>query len=75
MERHGDVDLHVPTGDGRHPAVVVVHGVPGPPEAPDARDWPLYQGYGALLAEAGVLAAIPGSPWRARTTCTRSPPG
>ncbi|AYF26511.1 hypothetical protein CSH63_03295 [Micromonospora tulbaghiae] len=59
VERHGDVDLHVPTGDGRHPAVVVVHGVPGPPEAPDARDWPLYRGYGALLAEAGVLAAIP----------------
>ncbi|WBC01240.1 hypothetical protein [Micromonospora sp. WMMA1976] len=59
VERHSDVDLHVPTGDGRHPAVVVVHGVPGPPEAPDARDWPLYRGYGALLAEAGVLAAIP----------------
>ncbi|MCT2280926.1 hypothetical protein M3G91_25270 [Micromonospora chalcea] len=59
VERHGDVDLHVPAGDGRHPAVVIVHGVPGPPEAPDARDWPLYRGYGALLAEAGVLAAIP----------------
>ncbi|WP_431902245.1 hypothetical protein [Micromonospora chalcea] len=59
VERHGDVDLHVPTGDGRHPAVVIVHGVPGPPDAPDARDWPLYRGYGALLAERGVLAAIP----------------
>jgi len=59
VERHGDVDLHVPTGDGQHPAVVIVHGVPGPPEAPDARDWPLYRGYGALLAERGVLAAIP----------------
>ncbi|MEU7810606.1 MULTISPECIES: S9 family peptidase [unclassified Micromonospora] len=59
VERHGDVDLHVPTGDGPHPAVVIVHGVPGPPEAPDARDWPLYRGYGALLAERGVLAAIP----------------
>ncbi|WP_433493752.1 hypothetical protein ACQP26_20620 [Micromonospora sp. CA-248089] len=59
VERHGDVDLHVPTGDDRHPAVVVVHGVPGPPDAPDARDWPLYRGYGALLAEAGVLTAIP----------------
>ncbi|WP_431879979.1 hypothetical protein [Micromonospora marina] len=59
VERHGDVDLHVPAGDGRRPAVVVVHGVPGPPEAPDARDWPLYRGYGALLAEAGVLAAVP----------------
>ncbi|WP_259275918.1 alpha/beta hydrolase family protein [Micromonospora chalcea] len=59
VERHGDVDLHVPTGDGQHPAVVIVHGVPGPPDAPDARDWPLYRGYGALLAERGVLAAIP----------------
>ncbi|MFC0100397.1 hypothetical protein ACFFKH_23110 [Micromonospora marina] len=36
-----------------------MHGVPGPPEAPDARDWPLYRGYGALLAEAGVLDAVP----------------
>ncbi|MFI5838042.1 hypothetical protein ACIA5A_30665 [Micromonospora sp. NPDC051300] len=59
VERHGDVDLHLPPGDGRHPAVVVVHGVPGPPEAPDARDWPLYRGYGALLAERGAVAAIP----------------
>ncbi|MFG1676017.1 hypothetical protein [Micromonospora sp. NPDC049282] len=59
VERHGDVDLHLPAGDGRHPAVVVVHGVPGPPDAPDARDWPLYRGYGALLAERGVVAAIP----------------
>lgn len=59
VERHDDVDLHLPAGDGRHPAVVVVHGVPGPPGAPDARDWPLYRGYGALLAERGVVAAIP----------------
>ncbi|MCZ7436563.1 hypothetical protein O7598_09195 [Micromonospora sp. WMMC241] len=59
VERHGDVDLHLPAGDGRHPAVVVVHGVPGPPDAPDARDWPLYRGYGALLAERGVVTAIP----------------
>ncbi|MFI7215193.1 hypothetical protein ACIBP4_20120 [Micromonospora maritima] len=59
IERHGDVDLHLPAGDGRHPGVVVVHGVPGPPQAPDARDWPLYRGYGALLAERGVVVAIP----------------
>ncbi|MDG4799815.1 hypothetical protein [Micromonospora sp. WMMD980] len=59
VERHGDVDLHLPPGDGRHPAVVVVHGVPGPPDAPDARDWLLFRGYGALLAERGVVAAIP----------------
>ncbi|WP_431931955.1 hypothetical protein [Micromonospora sp. RP3T] len=59
VERHGEVDLHLPTGDGPHPAVVVVHGVPGPPDAPDARDWPLYRGYGALLADQGVVVALP----------------
>ncbi|ATO17429.1 hypothetical protein CO540_29320 [Micromonospora sp. WMMA2032] len=59
VERHGDVDLHLPAGDGPHPGVVVVHGVPGPPEAPDARDWPLYRGYGALLADRGAVVAIP----------------
>ncbi|PTA42341.1 hypothetical protein [Micromonospora sp. RP3T] len=59
VERHGQVDLHLPTSDGPHPAVVVVHGVPGPPDAPDARDWPLYRGYGALLADQGVVVALP----------------
>ncbi|MGC4890357.1 hypothetical protein [Micromonospora sp. DT227] len=59
VERHGEVDLHLPTGDGPHPAVVVVHGVPGPPDAPDTRDWPLYRGYGALLADQGVVVALP----------------
>ncbi|WFE41258.1 hypothetical protein [Micromonospora sp. WMMD998] len=59
IERHGDVDLHLPHGDGGHPAIVVVHGVPGPPHAPDARDWPLYRGYGALLAGGGAVVAIP----------------
>ncbi|WBB75513.1 hypothetical protein O7602_08380 [Micromonospora sp. WMMD1128] len=60
VERHGDVDLHLPAGGGGgHTAIVVVHGVPGPPDAPDARDWPLYRGYGALLAENGAVVAIP----------------
>ncbi len=59
VERHGDVDLYLPASDGRHPAVVVAHGVPGPPEAPEAPDWPLYRGYGSLLAGRGVVVAIP----------------
>ncbi|MGN9808515.1 dienelactone hydrolase family protein [Micromonospora sp. BQ11] len=58
VERHGQVDLHLPTEGGRRPAVVVVHGVPLPPGAPDPRDWLLYQGYGALLAEAGLVAGV-----------------
>ncbi|MET8837828.1 hypothetical protein ABZV78_28495 [Micromonospora sp. NPDC004540] len=59
VERHGDVDLYLPADEGPRPAVVVVHGVPLPPGAPDPREWLLYQGYGALLAEQGVLAAVP----------------
>ncbi|MFJ8686842.1 alpha/beta hydrolase [Micromonospora wenchangensis] len=58
VERHGQVDLHLPTGDGPHPVVVIVHGAPLPPGAPDPRDWPLYRGYGALLAEQGLVAAV-----------------
>ena len=62
VERHGAVDLHLPSRDGSHPAVVVVHGVPLPPGVPDPREWPIYRGYGALLAEQGVVAALPSLP-------------
>jgi len=62
VERHGHVDLHLPAGAGPRPAVVLVHGVPLPPDAPDPRDWLLYRGYGALLAEQGVVAAVPAHP-------------
>ncbi|MFE9690717.1 hypothetical protein [Micromonospora sp. NPDC005806] len=62
VERHDQVDLHLPSGDGPHPAVVLVHGAPFPPAAPDPREWLLYRGYGALLAEQGVVAAVPSLP-------------
>ncbi|MGR6320923.1 hypothetical protein Q2K19_21150 [Micromonospora soli] len=62
IERHDQVDLHLPSGDGRRPAVLLVHGVPLPPGAPDPREWLLYRGYGALLAEQGVVAATPRLP-------------
>ncbi|MEO3777854.1 hypothetical protein ABGB16_13620 [Micromonospora sp. B11E3] len=58
VERHGRVDLYLPTADGPSPAVVLVHGVPLPPGAPDPRDWLLYRGYGDLLAEQGLVAAV-----------------
>ncbi|MEU8423972.1 hypothetical protein AB0C15_24185 [Micromonospora sp. NPDC048835] len=58
IERHGDVDLHLPTVGDPAPAVVVVHGAPLPPDAPDPRDWLLYRGYGALLAASGVVTAL-----------------
>ncbi|MEV7327157.1 hypothetical protein [Micromonospora sp. NPDC093244] len=58
VERHGTVDLYVPARTGPAPAVVVVHGAPLPPDVPDPRDWLLYRGYGALLAESGVVGAL-----------------
>ncbi|MCW3844500.1 hypothetical protein ONA70_30880 [Micromonospora yasonensis] len=58
VERHDQVDLYPPPRAGRQPAVVVAHGIPLPPDAPDPREWLLYRGYGALLAEQGVVAAL-----------------
>ncbi|MFR9780262.1 alpha/beta hydrolase family protein [Micromonospora sp. MS34] len=58
MERHDQVDLYPPPQAGRRPAVVVAHGIPLPPDAPDPREWLLYQGYAALLAEQGAVTAL-----------------
>lgn len=58
-ERTGSVDLYVPSGDGPFPAVVILHGGPLPPDLrPTPRDWPVYRGYGALLASRGLVAAV-----------------
>lgn len=58
-ERHGNVDLYIPEGDGPHPAVVFVCGGPLPAEAEwvNPRDWPVYRGYGSLVAGHGVVCA------------------
>ncbi|MFI7547923.1 alpha/beta hydrolase [Actinoplanes sp. NPDC049599] len=60
-ERTDTVDTYVPDGAGPFPVVVVVHGAPLPPglETPP-RDWPLYRGYGELLAAEGMLTVVPG---------------
>jgi len=55
-ERHGVWDLYVPDADGPRPVVVFVHGGPIPVDLPvSPRDWPVYQGYGALAARAGLV--------------------
>ena len=60
-ERAGTVDTYVPEGVGPFPVVVVVHGTPLPPGLQaEPRDWPLYRGYGALLASHGMLAVVVG---------------
>ncbi|MGW5350215.1 alpha/beta fold hydrolase [Streptomyces sp. NPDC004031] len=58
-ERHGRVDLHLPDGDGPHPAVVLVHGGPVPQGAePTPREWPGFVGYARLLAGGGAVGAV-----------------
>jgi dienelactone hydrolase len=58
-ERKGNVDTYVPDGGGPFPIVVVMHGVPLPPGLePEPREWPLYRGYGRLLADEGMLTAV-----------------
>jgi acetyl esterase/lipase len=58
-ERHGPVDLYLPDDTTRpRPAVVFLHGGPIPAELrPTPRDWPVYRGYGSLMAARGAVAA------------------
>ncbi len=60
-ERVDTVDIYGPEGKGLFPIVVVVHGAPLPPGlVAEPRDWPLYRGYGALLADQGMLTVVAG---------------
>jgi len=52
------VDLYLPAGAGRAPAVVLVHGGPIRPGMVSPREWPAYVGYGGLLAEAGLVGVM-----------------
>lgn len=57
-ERHGRIDLYLPETASPHPAVVFVHGGPIPADVrPTPRDWPVYQGYGSLIAARGAVGA------------------
>lgn len=55
-ERNGVWDLYSPEVDGPRPVIVFVHGGPIPMDLPvSPRDWPVYRGYSALAARAGLV--------------------
>ena len=57
VDRVGKLDFHRPAGTARTGAVLLVHGGPGPADlAVQPRDWPLYQGYAAAIAQRGQVA-------------------
>jgi hypothetical protein len=61
-ERHDTLDIYLPDETARpRPAVLVVPGGPLPAEVrPSPRDWPVYQGYGSLVAARDVVGAVVG---------------
>jgi hypothetical protein len=70
-EQHDTWDLYVQPPDppamgaaaAQRPLVVLVHGGPVPVDlTPPPRQWPVFRGYGALLAAAGAAAAVVGHP-------------
>lgn len=57
-ETVGDIDLYLPATTPA-PAVLMVHGGPLRPDlSVRPRDWPAFRGYGALLAQAGIVGAM-----------------
>jgi dienelactone hydrolase len=61
-ERHDMLDIYLPDDTARpRPAVLFVHGGPLPAEVrPGPRDWPVFQGYGSLVAARDVVGAVVG---------------
>ena len=56
--RSGDLDLYLPDS-APAPAVLMVHGGPlSPSLAARPPQWPAYRGYGALLAQAGLVGGM-----------------
>ena len=55
----GGLDLYLPPTGAPVAAVLMVHGGPVPPDRPvRPPQWPAFQGYGALLAQAGLVGAM-----------------
>lgn len=55
--RLDDFDLYAPFSVEPAPCVVFVHGPVGA-DKPRPRDWPVYQGYGQLAAQSGLVAVV-----------------
>ncbi len=57
--RSGVLDLYLPSSSAPAPAVLMVHGGPVPADRPvRPPQWPAYQAYGALLAQAGLVGGM-----------------
>jgi acetyl esterase/lipase len=61
-DRNGRLDLYLPDDlTAPRPAILFVHGGPVPADLqPGPRDWPMFQGYGSLAANRGVVGAVVG---------------
>jgi hypothetical protein len=59
VDRVGELDIYRPAGTARTGAILLVHGGPGPAHlAVSPRDWPVYQGYAAAIAQRGQVAVL-----------------
>lgn len=47
-----------PDSDGKHGAVIFVHGGPIPKDLPAAKDWQFFQSYGSLVTGAGLAGVV-----------------
>jgi acetyl esterase/lipase len=70
VTQHARYDVYRPDGaDGPLPAVVFVPG-PVPPQLPvRPRGWPVYQGYGQLVAGLGVIGIVVDQPFHTFARC------
>jgi len=62
-DRHDDFDLYRPDGDGPLPAVVIVPGLLPPGYPVPAREFPVYRGYGGLIASEGAIGVVADVPF------------
>jgi hypothetical protein len=59
VDRVGELDFHRPAGTARTGAILLVHGGPGPADLKvPPRDWPVFQGYAAAIAQRGQVAVV-----------------
>jgi hypothetical protein len=58
MVERSDIDLYVPAAEDPVPVVILIHGGPVSEDAVPPRDWPVFVGYGSLLAAGRVMAVM-----------------
>jgi acetyl esterase/lipase len=59
LVERSDIDVYVPAAEDPVPMVILVHGGPVVADADvTPRDWPVFEGYGNLLAAGGVIGVM-----------------